>query len=50
MATRIKQESYLLTPEDMKRLWITLDMMQNGSTREIAEKNYDCEHGKCKCK
>lgn len=50
MATKIKQETYLLTEEDMKRLWIALDMLQTGSTRAVAEKNYDCEHGKCACK
>ena len=50
MAQKIKKESYSFTPEDMKRLWITLDMLQTGSTREVAEKNYDCEHGKCACK
>lgn len=41
-------ERSVLTEEEMKRLYVVLEML-NGFTREEALKNYDCEHGRCTC-
>jgi hypothetical protein len=44
----ISPETALSIEELKKQLFIALEIL-NGFTETEAEKNWECEHGKCKC-
>lgn len=49
IADHIKTPETAKAVEELKRnLFIALEIL-NGYTESEAEKNWECEHGKCKC-
>jgi hypothetical protein len=47
-AIKVSEETAMTIEELKKQLFLAIEIL-NGFTETEAEKNWECEHGKCKC-
>jgi hypothetical protein len=47
-AVKVSKETAMTIEELKKQLFLAIEIL-NGFTETEAEKNWECEHGKCKC-